>query len=183
MIVIDNVNFKNDEVKHYQGASMIDKLDIDSPDLLYNATVRLVDSQNDIIASHTGHNLILNNGKLELLKRLCGDSANTLGWCAVGTGGVGVDPFTPIDPIATQISLNAEVLRLPFASKIYGASGAVTVTLSTVFLSTQVNNIVSEAGLCMASNGGIVFARYTYPSMYLKADRGYSLEVDWTIQF
>ena len=156
---------------------------IDSVDLKYNVGVTLRDRDGNVVDSNIGHNLIMDNGKLELVKRLCGDSAGTLNYCAVGTGGVAGDPFTPIAPVSTATALNAEVFRSTFTSKTYGLSGASNVVLSTIFLSTAVNNIISEAGLFMAVTGGVMFARYTFPSMYLKMDRGFSLAIDWTIQF
>jgi len=41
--------------------------------------------------------------------------------------------------------------------------------------------MVNEVGLWLSDDS--LFARHTFPTMYLMADKGYSMEVDWTFEF
>ena len=53
----------------------------------------------------------------------------------------------------------------------------------TLFKSSDVNMIVNAVGMIMANDDKtteLLFSKHTFPWMYLKADRGYSLEIIWT---
>lgn len=53
----------------------------------------------------------------------------------------------------------------------------------TLFKSSDVNMIVNAVGMVMANDSKtteLLFSKHTFPWMYLKADRGYSLEIIWT---
>ena len=53
----------------------------------------------------------------------------------------------------------------------------------TLFKSSDVNMIVNAVGMVMANDDKtteLLFSKHTFPWMYLKADRGYSLEIIWT---
>ena len=53
----------------------------------------------------------------------------------------------------------------------------------TLFKSSDVNMIVNAVGMVMANDdktAELLFSKHTFPWMYLKADRGYSLEIIWT---
>ena len=53
----------------------------------------------------------------------------------------------------------------------------------TLFKSSDVNMIVNAVGMVMSNDdktAELLFSKHTFPWMYLKADRGYSLEIIWT---
>lgn len=148
-------------------------------------TLRLIDKDGNLIDEYTDHNLIVRMGRNQIIRFLANMVTAGITSCAVGTGGVNIsDAFSPISPNETDIALVAEVplSRKGIDSVALGDGATPTsLTFTTLFTSANVNAIVSEAGLFF--NNGSLFARYTFPSMYLRSDKGYSLEISWVIQF
>lgn len=151
-------------------------------------TLTLFDRDGKVIKTYTSHNLIVKVGRSSIIKMLsAGGVANNITKCEVGTGGVNVPPadqFAPIAPIDSDTALYHEVLASMTNINSYSYDDPTTptmVTFVTLFTSSIVNNIVSEAGLFLSN--GVLFARYTFPSMYLRNDKGYSLQISWQIQF
>ncbi len=147
-------------------------------------TLTLRDADGNIIQKYTSNNLIVKVGRSALIKLLTGDLSSHITQCAVGTDGVDAgDAFLPIAPTENDTALYAEVAgsRKNIDGYEYEVGTTPTmVTFTTLFTSLDVNAIVSEAGLFF--DDGTMFARYTFPSMYLKDDKGYSLEIAWEIQ-
>lgn len=152
-------------------------------------TLILRDSNGKIVDKHRSGNLIVKLGRGAIIKLLSGDLTSHISKCSVGTGGANPDtPFVAIPPTDDDSGLSAEVsgARKDIDGHIIGdgidLDGTETVvTFTTLFKSIDVNAIVNEAALFFGD--GTIFARYTFPSMYLKDDKGYSLEIAWEIQF
>jgi len=149
----------------------------------------LRDQNGTIISEYENHNHIVRVGRSALIRILggfFGTTAVRIDRCAVGTGGVGTDPWVPIAPLDNDTALYNEVAgsRKNVDSITYGAGANPTeMTITTLFTSEAVNAIVSEAGLYLNNGAQTLFARYTFPSMYLRNDKGYSLEIAWNIKF
>lgn len=151
-------------------------------------TIRLLDMANggQVIKEYTNHNLIVKIGRSAIVKMLAGSLTNIkVAKCALGTQGVNalVDPWLPIAPIDSEIALKHEVgIRKDVAFTMDTATPPTYVVFTTLFSSSDINDIVSEAGLFL-TDGTTMLARYTFPSMYLRNDKGYALEISWKIQF
>jgi len=146
----------------------------------------LRDRDGNVIQEYTNRNTIVIVGRSKLIKMLTGDSNSRITQCALGTKGVDstIDPWIPIPPTENDTALYEEVVgsKKNIDSYIYeDGPRPLSVTFTTLFRSEDVDAIVSEAALIF--NDETMFARHTFPSMYLKADRGYSLEISWEIQF
>lgn len=151
----------------------------------------LRDRDGNVVQEHTSGNLVVNVGKNYLLKLLTGDTAGTfIASLAVGTLGVSSgDQFTPIMPTISDTGLAGPIsgsggIKAVDSYTYNGTSPQTSVTFKAVFSSSDVNQIVSEAVLQFNNSGtAVIFARHTFPAMYLRNDKGYSLEVSWTIAF
>jgi hypothetical protein len=144
------------------------------------------DRDGNIVNVIESGNLVVRKGRNSLVRMLTGEYTGRIATIELGEGGV--LPGSPFDPIAPQVTDLA--LVSPFNPKKEGniagfAYGAGTdpgeVQFSIIFDSSVVNAIVSEAALKFLD--GTLYARYTFPSVYLRADKGYSLEIIWTISF
>lgn len=143
------------------------------------------DKDGEIIRDFTDGNLVLNSGRNALVQFLNGDYAASISDIELGEGGTSGDAWTPIEPLATDTGLNT-----PFSPAVekgisgveYGTGTPPTqVSFSTIFESYEVDEIVNEAVLKFSD--GKIYAKYTFPSVYLRQDRGYSLEIIWNIRF
>ena len=145
--------------------------------------ITVFDENGNIIETREGRNLIVNNGKQLLAKRIGGAADAAVTHMAIGTGGAASEtPFTPYTPAATNTALGTEVAGQRQAVTVtYPATNQVKFTAT--FTSTNVNNNVNEVGLFNASTAGTMFARYCFATIYLKNDITASLQVDWTITF
>lgn len=144
------------------------------------------DREGNIVDDFEGHNLVVNSGRNALLRFLMGDYTLALTKIELGSGGATVgDPFTPLPVSAADLTLASPfnpVVVKTITGKAYDAGTYPTKgELSVIFDSSEVNQIVSEAALKFSDNR--LYARYTFPSVYLKADKGYSLEIIWSTNF
>lgn len=149
----------------------------------------LLDKDGNVVQSHTSSNLIVRVGRSAIIRMLAGHfvAVTRVARCAVGTGGaLPATPWTPIAPTESDLGLAAEVIasRKDVDGFVYGAGTyPVEVTFTTLFTSEAVNDVVSEAGLFLNDPSQTMLARHTFPSMYLRSDKGYSLEIAWNIRF
>ena len=152
-----------------------------------NVKRRLIDlSTGEIVQSDEHHNMIVNTGRYNILKMLNGEGIGLqITQCSVGSGGalVETDPFTPIPPTPTDVALVDQKYISNIGDSFYNGAAEPynSLTFATAFLSSDVNAMINEVGLWLT--GGILFARHTFPTMYMMADKGYSLEIDWTFEF
>ena len=142
----------------------------------------LRDENGSIVQLHDDHNLVVNIGIEKLLKLIMGSYTGTVAKCSVGSGGAPSDnAFAPISPTVSDTGLTTFVMsKLIGTSVLNGASPSTSATFTTLFTSVEANCLANEVALLFADNS--IFAKHTFPTMYLKNDRGYSLEVIWTIQ-
>ena len=175
----------NNKAKDINSFTMQDTVKERINKLTGTPTITLRDADGNIIDQYTNHNLIVEIGRAQIIKFLKGDVSAGITKCSVGTNGVDSNnAFSPISPKDSDTALYAEVTsaRKNIDTVTYNeASSATQITFTTLFTSANVNAIVSEAGLFFTD--GKLFARYTFPSMYLKNDKGYSLEISWVVQF
>jgi len=145
----------------------------------------LRDRDGKILKDFSEGNLVLNSGRNALVQLLNGDYSSSIDVIELGEGGTTGDEWTVLEPSATDTDLNT-----PFSPKIsksisgveYGSgSPATDINFSTIFESYEVDQVVSEAILKFAD--GRVYAKYTFPSVYLRQDKGYSLEIIWNVNF
>ena len=148
-----------------------------------------------VIWQRAGKNLVVKKGRSALLFWLSGQGVGlgSLSYCSLGKGGVTVnDPWTPIAPAPTDEALVSEcpiIGSSPVSGKKAVASAVLDdlinptqVTLHTSFMASEINEIVSEAGLWFADKTTL-YARHTFPSAYLRIDQGNLLDVDWVVKF
>lgn len=143
------------------------------------------DRDGNVVTDSCSGNLVVNQGRYCMVKFLTGAYSSAIQSIELGKGGVVGDPWTPVSPQPNDIALNtplAPVVSKTIAGFEYGEGTYPTeVDFSVIFESFEVNDIVSEAVLKFAD--GKVYAKYTFPSVYLRNDKGYSLEIIWTIKF
>lgn len=160
-------------------------MDYESKLAICGKVEKILRSGDDVIERHIDHNLVVNVGKSGLLRMLAEGISAKADKIAIGSGGVAEgNPFIPIAPLATDRALAKQVMQKTIDTHTYeyDVNGkVVSVTFKTLFISSEVNAIVSEVGIIM--NNLDMFARHTFPSMYLGADKGYSLEILWTFLF
>ena len=143
------------------------------------------DREGNVVKDFRDHNLVVNIGRNALVRILTGEYSSRIAAVELGKGGTVGDPWTPVNPTAADIGLTTPLS--PAVSKsisgfAYAAGTHPTsVDFSVIFESYEVDEIVSEAILKFLD--GKIYARYTFPSIYLKADKGYSMEIIWTVQF
>lgn len=144
------------------------------------------DRDGNTVQTIEDHNMVLNIGRNKLVRMLSGDyTGKYLKYIELGKGGTTGDPWTPVEPAKTDIGLTTPLV--PAVSKAvsgfdYGTDPVPTqVSFSIIFDSSEVNEIVSEAVLKFSDNS--IYAKYTFPSVYLKADKGYSMEIIWMTKF
>lgn len=137
------------------------------------------DADGKIVEFMPGENTVLNNGRIKLLKGLTGASLK-ITKCALGDGGTSSsDAFVPEPPSPTDIGLKNPILTKNVGSWIdTSTDDTVSLTFSTLFMSDEVDGVISEAAMILSDAS--TFSRHTFPSIYLKGDRGFSLEVRWT---
>jgi hypothetical protein len=143
------------------------------------------DKDGNIVRDFEDGNLVINSGRNALVRLLNGDYSGKISSIELGEGGTTGDPWTPVDPLATDTGLTTPFS--PAVSKAisgfeYGEGDDPTdINFSTIFESYEVNQVVNEAVLKF--DDGVVYAKYTFPSVYLRDDKGYSLEIVWNIRF
>lgn len=155
-------------------------------DPLGKPTLILRDSKGNVIETITSSNMVVNSGRNALLRLLTGEYTQKITKIELGSGGVTVgDPFTALPVSPNDLSLTApfgpivekNISGFSYDAGTYPTQGQFTV----IFDSSEVDKIVSEAALKFAD--GRLYARYTFPSVYLKVDKGYSLEIIWATNF
>lgn len=165
----------------------ISKIDpLESMAALGTPTVILRNSEGKIMSAYESSNLVLDSGRNALVRMLSGEYSSRIRLIEVGTGGVTEgDPWTPIPPASSDpgiIGPLAPVVQKDISGFEYDAGyNPDKVYFSVIFESYEVDAIVSEAVLKFED--GLPYARYTFPAAYLKADKGYSLEIIWASKF
>lgn len=158
----------------------------ESIDPLGKPTLILRDRDGNIVNEICSSNLVVNSGRNGLLRLLTGDYTQKITKIELGSGGVaGGDPFVALPVSAADTALAspfAPVIEKTISGYSYDAGTFPTQGhFSVIFDSAEVDKIVSEAALKFAD--GRLYARYTFPSVYLKSDKGYSLEIIWSVNF
>lgn len=148
--------------------------------------VILRDESGEILCSYESSNLVLDTGRNALVKMLAGDYSAKINAIELGTGGVSeADPWTPIAPQSSDPGILgplSPVVQKNISGFEYEAGyNPDKIYFSVIFESYEVDAIVSEAVLKFED--GLPYARYTFPAAYLKADKGYSLEIIWASRF
>lgn len=124
-------------------------------------------------------NLVVNGYKSVTAQLLGQQTGNLISKIAVGTGGnVPGDPTTPVPPLATDTALatqlgsprNIDTIIFPFSTE---------VQFTTTFLTSEVNGVLTEAGLFAADD--TMVARVTFAGV--NKTSAFSLVVDWVLFF
>jgi hypothetical protein len=158
---------------------------VDSFNAKGNVRIRVFDKDGKLVETIENHNLIVKSGRSELIKKIAGTSTlNKIGKCAVGNGGaLQATPFNPISPVDGDTTLGAQVFIKDVGTAATDLSGTnPQVTFTTLFTCAEVNSLVNECGLFF-TDGTTIFARYTFKTVSLENTSGFSMEIDWTIQF
>lgn len=166
----------------------LDKKIVNSLDS-FNArgTVEIIirDIEGNIVSDGGKHNLIVKMGRSELIKKIAGTSTiGAVTKCGVGNGGTAIPtPAVPIAPIDGDTALyNTILVKNLGTATVDLTQSSPQVTFTTLFNYAEVNNNVNECALIF-SDGTTLFARYTFPTVAITAVSGFSMEIDWTIQF
>lgn len=147
--------------------------------------ITVFDRVGKIVEVIENHNLIVKSGRSELIKRLAGTSTLvSITKCSVGSGGAPVGtPFSPTAPVDADIALATPKYQKTIDTTTPNlATTNPQVTFSTTFDSATVNSLVNEAGLFF-NDGTTMFARYTFKTVSLESGSGFSMKIDWTVQF
>lgn len=140
----------------------------------------------EIVETVENHNLIVKIGRSELIKQLAGQGATTgkITKCAVGANGTYAnDPFNPKAPVDSDTGLlQSKFMKTIGTTTVDTTQTNPKVTFTTLFTCTEVNSLVSECGLFF-DNGTTMFARYTFKTISLENTSGFSMEIQWTIEF
>jgi hypothetical protein len=140
----------------------------------------------EFVETIENHNLIVKTGRSELIKRIANTSTLvSISKMSVGNGGApSSTPFTPNTPTDSDTAL-AGASKYQKSIDTITPNLAVTnpqVTFSATFDSATVNSLVNEAGLFW-NDGTTMFARYCFKTVSLESGSGFSMKIDWTIQF
>ena len=131
------------------------------------------------------HNLIVKTGRTEMIKRLAGSSGlSSITKMSVGSGGAPTStPFTPNTPVDADTALATPKYQktIDTITPNLGATNP-QVTFTATFDSASVNSLVNESGLFW-NDGTTIFARYCFKTVSLESGSGFSMRIDWTIQF
>ena len=176
---------------------------------LYNERGELIESHNhENLIVNSGKSRIIRNifdgTDIRLVGCMIGRDVNSPMNLTNDSGWIPTDP-KPTDTKATIIgdgSTNARQQgfnKIEFLDKggaVLGYKTGTTNTMAssswmnvmavryyTLFKSSDVNMIVNAVGMVMSNDDKtteLLFSKHTFPWMYLKADRGYSLEIIWT---
>lgn len=143
------------------------------------------DRAGNIVTEHHLKNLVVEIGKKTLVRMLSGDHTARIKSVELGTGGTSDGVFSVVPPSPSDValaspmtpSLDKDVVGFEYK----GGPPENQVDFYAVFDSYEVDEIVSEAVLKF--DDGSILARFTFPSVYLRADEGFSLEIVWSIIF
>lgn len=143
------------------------------------------DRDGNVVDDFSSGNLVINTGRNALIELLNGDFSGVISEIELGEGGTSGDPWTPATPLVTDTGLNtpfSPIISKAISGFEYGEGDTPTeISFSTIFESYEVNEVVNEA--ILKFDDGRVYAKYTFPSVYLRDDKGYSLEIIWNVRF
>lgn len=148
-------------------------------------TIKLFNKNNELVETIKDHNLIVKTGRSELIKKIAGTSTlNKIGKCAVGSGGALPGSLqTPIAPTPGDTALYSRTLIKDIGSTVVDTSQtSPKVTYTTLFTCSEINGNVNECGLFF-TDGTTMFSRYTFKTVPLDLGSGFSMEIEWVIQF
>ncbi len=125
-----------------------------------------------LLRTEHAHNLITNAGKNLISRLLAGQSADSIGYLAIGVGNTA--------PTVGDTELQDERYRMAITRHVVD-SAYYMLTTQTYIGSTEANALsIREAGLWTAGLGGTLFARVTHAPV--EKNENVTLVYSWSIQ-
>ena len=130
--------------------------------------IQKYNEQNELIYSEEFPNLVVTTGKSYLATRMHSNSADPIGYMAIGTTATTVD--------TTQTTLLNETARVALSNHETSGTGA---AFTAVFGPGVGIGSIVEAGLFTASSSGTMLARTTFP--VITKDSGETVSIYWVV--
>lgn len=139
-----------------------------------------------IVGGNEDHNLIVKTGRSTLIRLIAGEVTAHITKMAIGKGGTAdlvENAFNPIPPVDGDTDLKSKVFTANINSTTVNTTETnPKVTFVTLFDCSDVDSLVNECALVF-NDGTVMFSRYTFDTVSLKASSNLSLEISWTIEF